>query len=81
MKMLLTCVAVLILLAKPVLAEQPVKREVRDSSGTLILMLTTRGNQTDVKSPSGKLLFKFEISSEGKTETKSQPGNPMYKAK
>ena len=56
MKMLLTCVAVLILLAKPVLAEQPVKREVRDSSGTLILMLTTRGNQTDVKSPSGKLL-------------------------
>jgi hypothetical protein len=60
---------------------QPIKREIRDSSGTLLYKSTSRGNQTEVRYPSGKLLMKTKTSSEGSTEVRSPSGKLLYKAK
>ena len=80
MKMFLSFLAVLFLLTVPVLAEQPIKGEVRDSSGKLILKTTTRGNQTEVRSPSGTLLLKSKTAN-GKSDVRSPSGKLLYTLK
>ena len=80
MKMFLSFLAVLFLLSIPVLAEQPVKGEVRDPSGKLILKTTTRGNRTEVRSPSGKLLPRWKTTN-GKTEVRSPSGELVCQSK
>jgi hypothetical protein len=81
MTRILSTVAVFVVLTLSALADQPVKGEVRDSSGRLILKTTTRGNQTEVRTSSGKLLMKSKTSSDGKTETRSPSGKLLYKTK
>jgi hypothetical protein len=81
MTRILSAMAVIIVLTAPALAEQPVKGEVRDSSGKLLYKSITRGNQTEVRNPSGKLLMKSKSSSDGSTETRSPSGKLLYKSK
>ena len=59
---------------------QPIKGEIRDSSGKILYKSTTRGNQTEVRDPSGKLLMKTKTTN-GKTETRSPTGKLLYKSK
>jgi len=80
MKTVLSLVAVLLLLTVPALAEQPVRGEVRSSSGKLLYKTVTRGNQTEVRTPSGKLLMKSKTT-DGKTEVRSPSGKLLYKVK
>ncbi len=60
---------------------QPLKGEVRDSSGKLLYKSIARGNQTEVRDPSGKLLMKSKASPDGKTEVRSPSGKLLYKTK
>jgi hypothetical protein len=69
-----------ILLAVPVLAEQPKKGEVRDASGKLIYKTYTRGTITETRDPSGKLVTKSKTAN-GATEVRSPTGKLLYKAK
>jgi hypothetical protein len=81
MKTLLAFMAALsLLLTVPVLAEQPVKGEVRDSSGKLIYKTYTRGNMTETRDASGKLVTKSKTTN-GKTEVRSPGGKLLYKGK
>lgn len=59
---------------------QPIKGEVRDSSGKLLYKSITRGNETEVRDPSGKLIMKTKTTN-GKTETRSPAGKLLYKSK
>lgn len=77
---ILSIVAAFFLLTVPALAEQPVKGEVRDSSGKLIYKTYTRGNTTETREPSGKLVTKSKTTN-GKTEVRSPSGKLLYKAK
>jgi hypothetical protein len=81
MTRILSIVVAFFLLTFPSLAEQPVKGEVRDSSGKLIYKTYTRGNVTETRDPSGKLLMKSKTPSSGKTETRSPSGKLLYKTK
>jgi hypothetical protein len=81
MKTLLVLVAFLLALSPFALAEQPVKGEVRDASGKLLYKTTTRGNKTEVRSPTGKLLVKSKTTKDGKTEVRSPSGKLLRKAK
>jgi hypothetical protein len=80
MTRILSIVAVFFLLTVPILAEQPVKGEVRDFSGKLIYKTTTRGKQTEVRNPSGKLFMKYETS-DRKNETRSPSGKLLYRSR
>jgi hypothetical protein len=80
MKMILWFVAFLFALSPIALAEQPVKGEIRNSSGRLLYKTVTRGNQTEVRSPTGKLLMKSKTTNSG-TEARSQSGKLLFKSK
>jgi len=81
MPALLAFVAAFSTLITSVLAEQVVKREVRDASGKLLYESTKRGHQTEVRDPFGKLLIKTKTSSDGKTTVCSPSGRLLYKSK
>ncbi len=77
---ILSTMAVFTLLTIPVLAEQPVKGQVRDASGKLLYKTYTRGNVTETRDPSGKLVTKSKTTN-GTTETRSPTGRLLYKTK
>jgi YD repeat-containing protein len=80
MKTFLSLVIVLFALSPPVLAEQPIKGEVRDASGKLIYKTNTRGNVTETREPSGKLVTKSKTMN-GTTHVRSPTGKLLYKSK
>jgi hypothetical protein len=80
MKTVLSLVAALFLMTGLAFAEQPLKGEVRSSSGKLLYKTVTRENQTEVRTPSGKLLMKSKTT-DGKTEVRSATGKLMYRVK
>jgi hypothetical protein len=58
-----------------------IKQRVRDPYGRLLYTTTTRGNQTEVRGPSGKLLIKSKTLSNGRTESRSPSGKLLFKSK
>lgn len=64
----------------PALAEQPIKKEIRDQSGKLLFKTHTRGNKTETRDPSGKLINKSKTTN-GTTEVRAPNGKLLYKVK
>lgn len=60
---------------------QPIKGEVRSSTGKLLYKTRTDGNKTEVRNPSGKLLYKSRTAADGRTEVRSPSGKLLYKTK
>jgi hypothetical protein len=80
MKTILPFSIAFFLLTTSAFAEQPTKRDIRDSSGKLLYTTTTRGNQAEVRNPTGKLLLKIKTT-DGTTQSRSPSGKLLYKSK